>query len=158
MMRRALMLSVLLVAPVSPAFGQSGVVVDPSSPTGKEYAIPLESARGIGSDEPKKTAQPQYERSAPLFGEGVGDDRAAAPLDTAETNAERGRTRGRGPRSTHQSRSQPRTASSPPLAEKEVPLRPLAADTGTDVLPLGGGALLVLIAAGAGVVLRQTRR
>jgi hypothetical protein len=60
-----------LGVPADPAGAQ--VFVDPGSPSAKEYAIPLEDARreaSGGSDDPVV----QGERSAPIFGEGVGDD------------------------------------------------------------------------------------
>lgn len=64
-------------SPAAPALAQGGgVTIEPGSPSGKEYAIPLESARRDaargGGDEVVPTQQ--GERSAPLFGEGVGDD------------------------------------------------------------------------------------
>jgi hypothetical protein len=64
----------LLGAYAAPAPAQ--VFVDPGSPSGKEYAIPLESARRNAAHEgdDKSTPVAQGERSAPLFGAGLGDE------------------------------------------------------------------------------------
>lgn len=70
-------LAVLAVVPAAPAAAQ--VHVDPGSPSGKEYAIPLESARqnaagNSGTVLPGAgTSSAASGTSAPLFGEGVGD-------------------------------------------------------------------------------------
>ncbi len=69
--------AVLVLA--GPAQAQNGVTVDPGSPTGKEYAIPLDAARrdaAPGGDGRRPLAGRQ--RDAPLFGEGVGDDGAGS--------------------------------------------------------------------------------
>lgn len=58
-----------LGVPVAPAGAQ--VVLDPGSPTGKEYQIPLESARRDASGQSGTPSDGS--RTAPLFGEGVGD-------------------------------------------------------------------------------------
>lgn len=69
----------------------SGVVVDPDSPAGKEYALPLESARrdAGGGGGPDSSA-------APLFGAGISrstSDHSAARSGSA---TQRGRTGGSG--------------------------------------------------------------
>ena len=60
-----------LALPADPAAAQ--VFVDPGSPSGKEYAIPLEEARREASTGGGDFPVEQGERSAPLFGEGVGE-------------------------------------------------------------------------------------
>ena len=67
---------VALAAPLDPAAAQ--VFVDPGSPSGKEYAIPLEEARREASTGGGDFPVEQGERSAPLFGEGVGEESAGA--------------------------------------------------------------------------------
>lgn len=62
--------------PVDPAGAQ--VFVDPDSPTGKEYAIPLEDARRQASSGGGDFPVQPGERAAPLFGEGIGDGEATA--------------------------------------------------------------------------------
>lgn len=72
-LRRTLILLSLAVAlPVTPAAAQSGVVIDDDSPTGKEYAIPLEAARRDAAGQ-TSGGTPGSASTAPLFGEGVGD-------------------------------------------------------------------------------------
>lgn len=61
------------------------VFIDPGSPSAKEYAIPLEDVRRQNSSD-NDSPVAQGERTATLFGEGVGDGNAtapAAPVDSA---------------------------------------------------------------------------
>ena len=75
----ACVLALLLPAPVSAQDGD--VHVDPDSPTGREYDIPLERARRDATSKPEADA-PYRSRSAPLFGEGIdsatGDETPSA--------------------------------------------------------------------------------
>jgi hypothetical protein len=69
MIRTVLALFIAALAIPPAAFGQRGVFVDPDSPAGKEYAIPLEEARrqaagGDGEGGNRRGGQP-------LFGEGI---------------------------------------------------------------------------------------
>jgi hypothetical protein len=62
----------------APAAAQRGVTIDRGAPASREYEIPLESARRAaagmaGASGPSR----QGERSAPLFGVGVGPSRHA---------------------------------------------------------------------------------
>jgi hypothetical protein len=63
--------SLALAAPGDRAAAQ--VFVDPGSPSGKEYAIPLEEARREAASGGSDLKVAPGSRSAPLFGEGVGD-------------------------------------------------------------------------------------
>lgn len=84
------------VAPVAVA-QEDGVTVDPGSPSGKEYALPIDRARaqaaksgGSGSDAQK----------APIFGEGVDGDGAGPTAGRRGSAADRGSSasgRGSGP-------------------------------------------------------------
>lgn len=70
-----------LVLP-SAAEAQRGVFVDPNSPAGTEYAIPLEEARrqGVGDDERGRRDGRDPSGDPPLFGEGITRvTRAALP-------------------------------------------------------------------------------
>lgn len=62
----------LAASPAAPAAAQ--VFVDPGSPSGKEYEIPLENARQEAATGNSDAPVQLGDRSAPLFGEGVGDD------------------------------------------------------------------------------------
>jgi hypothetical protein len=72
---------VALLAAPSGAAAQGGVHVDPNTPAGKEYAIPLDSARreAAGKDNgtavaPRNTA-PSTGNETPLFGAGITPNR-----------------------------------------------------------------------------------
>jgi len=60
---------------------EPGVVYDPSTPAGQEYAVPLDEARRSGGgdemseQERAGSAGRRVDSPAPLFGEGVGPDR-----------------------------------------------------------------------------------
>ncbi len=75
MRRLGLSLVLLSAAALLPTGAQAQVVVDPDSPAGKEYAIPLDTARETGrSKKGRRTANPGGGR----FGEGIsksGNDR-----------------------------------------------------------------------------------
>ncbi len=66
---------IALAAPPDRAAAQ--VFIDPGSPSSKEYGIPLEDARRNASGSGSELKVEQGARSAPLFGEGVGDGAAA---------------------------------------------------------------------------------
>lgn len=62
----------------APAAAQEpGVVYDPDSPAGKEYALPLDAARnaaapvGRPGGDTRQPASPEQPARAPLFGEGI---------------------------------------------------------------------------------------
>jgi hypothetical protein len=62
----------VLAATASTATAQSDdVIVDPGSPSGKEYAFPIDAAREQAAKGAKGGSRTG---DAPLFGEGVGDD------------------------------------------------------------------------------------
>jgi hypothetical protein len=67
-------LAALLALPAAAAAQSAGVHVDPDSPAGTEYAIPLEEARrqGSGGGDPGAGGRAGGgPRPAPLFGEGI---------------------------------------------------------------------------------------
>jgi hypothetical protein len=71
--RPALVTLLLLLAGATPVGAQDdGVKVDPDSPAGTEYAIPLEEARDDASGGQKKSSKQEA-----LFGEGVEREQAA---------------------------------------------------------------------------------
>ena len=62
----------LLAATPSSALAQGdGVTIDPDSPSGREYAIPLEDARRDAGSAGRGGKVRRGERTAPLFGEGI---------------------------------------------------------------------------------------
>jgi hypothetical protein len=63
--------ALVLAMPVAQA-AEPGVFVDPSSPPGKEYAIPLDTARREAAGDAARTAAPaDGAPAAPLFGVGI---------------------------------------------------------------------------------------
>lgn len=69
-----------------------GVVVDPESPAGKEYALPLEAARRDGAG--RGTAS-TGSASAPLFGAGISRRRNSPTLDGSDRRSRGGADSGR---------------------------------------------------------------
>jgi hypothetical protein len=65
--KRLVLVSLLLLVVAHPAAAQEdGVFVDPDSPAGKEYAIPIDQARGETAGGGNRPAGEE-----PLFGEGI---------------------------------------------------------------------------------------
>ena len=130
-----------------------GVEIDPDSPSGREYDIPLESAR--------RDAQPgrehgapveQGERESPLFGAGItpkqpsGGKPAAGKAKRPEPAPQRDAT---------------------PAPRREVPAAVRAAATnpgapagglGTTALVILGGVLVLGVGVGAGLLARRATR
>src|SRR3954447_20264981 len=101
-MRRTLPAMLLVVAGLMPApsaFAQSttpgGVTVDPNSPSGTEYDIPVQKARRDAqgttkskqqkSDATQTSTSTSSTESAPLFGEGVQPDTTTTTTPTTTT-------------------------------------------------------------------------
>ena len=120
--------------------------VDPGTPTGQEYALPVEQARQDASHSagaPGKrsgttsTRSDTTSTSAPLFGAGVTPDaRRPKPADTAT------------PRTTDASKS--RTTTSESVGRAPAPRRRVVLEQTTDSSGVGGTA--VMIAAGAAMI------
>jgi hypothetical protein len=79
------LIATTFAAPAGVALAQDdGVVVDPGSPTGKEYALPVQRAREQASKK-KQTGT----STAPLFGEGVNDTpTTTTPAPAAKTSGD----------------------------------------------------------------------
>jgi hypothetical protein len=84
-----LVVPVVGLVPAATAFGQNdpggGVTVDPNSPSGTEYDIPLERARRESEGKQKKNVT-AGSQSSPLFGEGV-QSQATPSAQTPATTA-----------------------------------------------------------------------
>jgi hypothetical protein len=103
-----------LLAPASAALGQNDVKVDPDSPSGVEYAIPLERARDHAAKDSPKDKSPG-ERSAPLFGEGISprggkDGGTAGKSDSSDDASSTGQSHRSG---SYGGRPVPTSASTP---------------------------------------------
>lgn len=138
-----------------------GVHVDPGSPAGTEYQIPLDSARQLSAGSTGGAASP----NPPLFGVGVTSARASSPTTTSAPRAAGGRA---GPSTNAGSvarrlarrrahRRPGRAASHGSPATVRRPVRADAAQPGSDSwLPLvAGGALVLVVGGGGGFGLRR---
>jgi hypothetical protein len=157
------------LALTAPAEAQEpGVFVDPDSPTAKEYALPLESVRRQADPRtPSDAAVPQGQRVSPAFGEGIGP--AASQGGTAAgASAEAGSdgTRGGGARDGGDASDEGAASGTGGAADDSAAatVRAATANPGapggdvSDTLTIGGGALAVLLlGAGAGLLLRRRR-
>lgn len=86
-----LALSLCAGLPAASASAQNGVTFDSDSPTGKEYAVPLTSAREEASSGRDDAPAPSSSgtgttSSAPLFGEGIGDDASGRSSDSPKSS------------------------------------------------------------------------
>jgi hypothetical protein len=153
--RVATILTGLTLAAPAGASAQDGVFVDPDSPSGKEYAIPLESARrqadpaaGGGRIAPGRRDE------SPLFGEGV-DEPIAGARGTGK-DASRGSGKPRPGRAKEESDGGGPPA---PATVRAAASRPGAPDggLGSTLTIVGGGILVLLIGGGAGLLLRRSQ-
>lgn len=156
----AAVLTVLAIAPAAGAQGV-GIRVDPNSPSGTEYQLPLERARQDAQQVgPPKKVRPGA-RTAPAFGEGI---RTPPPSARAPQNegADRGRAtmRGGAPKKRASGADVTRTATT----EVPPPPPPAGAATaaggpGTSLLGVGAIAVgVVALGAGIGLLLRRRTR
>jgi hypothetical protein len=123
-----------------------GVHVDPGSPAGKQYSIPIPSARGEASGQSAGSGS----ANPPSFGAGVTPS-AAAPTKGHSSRSSALSSRSARTRPRHHGSSAALTAASstqPATAADRV--------GGNSWLPLvGGGALVLLLGCGGGLALRR---
>lgn len=150
------LLSLIWLAPAAVA-QEEGVFVDPGSPTGKEYAIPLDSARRQA--DPSGGSAGAAPGSAPLFGAGIvaagGSGAGSETGGSAGEHAPTGRADGNGSE---------KSAGSAASAETAAVLQAATQTPGAPSGGLGTPAIVALLAAGllvtgglAGVVVKRTR-
>lgn len=136
---------------------EGGLQVDPGSPSGREYAIPLEQARRNGSAAgPADRITPGQRNVAPAFGEGVGDgggSSASGSTDGGATSKDRAQAGSDRPARDSTSTGDDASRRAPAVAS----IQRSSADTGSGpviaIAGVGGGVLLM--GAAAGVVLRR---
>jgi len=157
--RRAAIVAAIGLLASAPAAGAQdpGVVLDPDSPTSKEYSIPLEDARRgadparSGSDE----VVPGTRSSAP-FGEGIrsGDQAAAGSQPGSQASGGSSRDRDGDSRS---GRDRSKRGTSLPPEVLSAAARPPTPDSGAGSLFLygAGGLMVVLLGAALGVLYRR---
>jgi hypothetical protein len=172
--RRPLIILLAALALPSTAAAQDGVFVDPNSPSGKEYQIPLESARRQADPKRKSGKVVPGERGgAPLFGEGIQSDdatpAAAAGGSGGGSGSGGGGSGGSGGGGTGSggsggSAGDPAPAAkAPPAVQEAVEAArsrpaPSGGGLGTAIVIGGGVAVLLLAGAGAGLAARRSGR
>lgn len=148
---RLLATFVLGLALAPAAYAQTpGLHVDPNSPSGHEYAIPLDRARhdaAPGAGPSSSGGQPPSR--APLFGVGVQPSRSAAPGSNAKHAA-------RGGRHSHSTGSANGSASSP-LSKASLQRATATPEAGApaSLMVIGGSALVLILGATLGLSLRR---
>ncbi len=158
--RRALIIATLgLLASAPAASAQDpGVVLDPDSPSSKEYVIPLEDARR-GADPARSESDEvvQGSRSSAPFGEGIGsggEQGGTASQPGSSTGGGSSRD-GDGDRRSGRDRSKRGTSLPPEVLSAAA--RPPTPDSGAGSLFLygAGGLMVVLLGAVLGVLYRR---
>lgn len=153
---------VALALPVSAA-GQDAVV-DPDSPSGVEYAIPVEKAREKASKGGGKKRKRPGERSAPLFGEGIEPARSGANAPVARHSGGPGSTQRSEPTPRRDARKRAHPGAGPATGDRAggtvVPASARTGDEGVSgsVLSAALAALALFSGIAAGALLRRRRR
>lgn len=158
----ALGLFAVLVAAAPAAAQEPGVTIDPSSPSAKQYVLPLDSARRQADPAPKPSASGRggSTSSAALFGAGVGRSRGSGGSGASgPSNSRSASAGGRGSSAGKHSTSRRRGGGATPLPAvvREAVAQPGApgGGVGTEALVVGGAILVLLLGAGIGVAARR---
>lgn len=129
-------------APVAAAQDDE-VFVDPDSPSGKEYALPIDTARQAGAANTRQQQPSRGAGDAPLFGAGVGADGNGAGT-SAPTRARDGS------RARQDELTDAQTTRS---AQAQAQAGTVAKRAATAVGPGGTGSLAAIAGVGLGVLL-----
>ena len=162
--RTALVVIVALTLSVDVARAQDGVFIDPGSPSGKEYEIPLETVRrGAQPGTDPSAPITQGERSAAPFGEGITgetrddeDSSGAGSAAGSDGGRKSGGADGSGARERGDDAAGSPSTSAIVEAAASNPGAP-PSSTGSTLLYVGAGALVLALGAGAGVLMRRRR-
>jgi hypothetical protein len=133
-----------------------GVVVDPESPSGKEYAIPLESARREADPRgPESSAGARAAGASTLFGVGVGVSGGRATGSSAADG--RGTKRDAGSNGAAPDSGAARRATTVPKSIAVAAASPgaPAGGIGTPLVFVASGLVIVLAGVGAGLLIRR---
>ena len=138
------MLCALALTASAAAAAEDEVFVDPGSPSGKEYALPIDSARKQAAGDARNTSSGS--QATPLFGEGVDRDAGSAGgSGSGHSDVDGGSRRGGASGDGGGETSSPQRAD--PDGGTPVTARAQAAS------PDGGSGTIAIIGAGAGVLL-----
>lgn len=150
-----------LLAPAPAVAHGGGVFVDPDSPTGKQYQLPLESARrqaDPGSDGrlAPPGARPSGTGPAALFGEGIAKASHAGKRSGSSGSAGQSKPDGKAGGSNGSSSSPKMDSGSSSSVQAAVsnPGAP-SGGIGSTLLIAAGGGLVLLIGGLAGFLLRR---
>ena len=143
----------LVGAPGVAAAAEPGVIVDPDSPTGKEYAIPLDKARSDtgGTSKPSRQTSDGVSQQAQPFGQGV------EPASQSSQSSQAPRKATKRPVRTRRSRVRPVRAPAPLAAAENASLASASAGSGTG-WTLGIVFGVLVLGAGLGITLRRLSR
>jgi hypothetical protein len=150
----AVVLAVLAIAPAARAQGVD-LRVDPASPSGTEYQLPLERARQDAQQSGPPTHVRPGERSAAAFGEGIQTPATSGTAPGQEGSA----TPPRGTAKTRTSGGGAGQTGTVAAAATQPPVARAAGGPGSSLLGVGAIAAAVLaLGAGIGLLLRWRAR
>ena len=158
-------MTVLGALPTNATAQEPGVIVDPGSPAGKEYALPIDTARGEGQGRGGSQGQTSTPGRTPPFGQGVTSTQGRASdgsiSDSGVTKASRG-TASSGNGDDGGSRSGPGegagSGSATAASTADVPSASASSGSTGAAAPTVGAILAVLAAGGLGGVLVRRKR
>ena len=148
---------VLLVAAPSAAAQEDGVFVDPDSPAGKEYAIPIDQARGEAAGGGNRPAGEE-----PLFGEGIEPADGPGDGESGEGAGEKAHGASkRGQEGSNQkgdAGDDDPSQSSADLGQSSAAIEAAAAESSDGLLTAGIAAAVLAVGLLAGLGLRRLMR
>jgi hypothetical protein len=156
MTRLALIALLLLVVAPSAAAQEDGVFVDPDSPAGKEYAVPIDQARGEAAGTANR---PPGEE--PLFGEGIEPAAGGSGnKDAGEGAGDKGQQGSKREASKREGDASGGDApqSSSDLGQSSTAIEAAAADGSDGLLSAGIAAAVLAVGLLAGFGLRRLLR
>lgn len=135
-----LLLCGLVVSAPAASAQEDKVFVDPDSPSGKEYELPIDRARQQGAPQTQAAESARGSQAAPLFGAGVKADSAAT---TARGSGEEPRGAGSADSTDPANGSRSDRAEAPAVAARKAQA----------AVPEGGVGVAAIIGIAAGVLL-----
>ena len=146
-----LLLCGLAVSAPAASAQEDPVFVDPDSPSGKEYELPIDRARQQGAPQTQAAESARGSQAAPLFGEGVQADSAAT---TARGSS--GEPRGAGSAGSTDPAKGSRSDRADAPAAAELRAQAAVPEGGAGVAAIIGVAAAVLLLGGLfGLLLRR---